>query len=61
MILDVLEGEVDIAVAPLTVLESRSRVVDFLLPVMEDFNTFIIRRESSFNWKIFFKELLSDF
>ena len=55
LIKDVIDDVADIAAAPLTVLESRSAVVDFLLPVQSDYNTFIIRKHSSYSWDLFFK------
>ena len=55
LIKDLIDDVADIASAPLTVLKSRSLVVDFLLPVQSDSNTFIIRKHSSYSWDLFFK------
>ena len=55
LIKDLIDDVADIAAAPLTVMKSRSYFVDFLLPVQSDSNTFIMRKDSSFSWDIFFK------
>ena len=54
LIKDLIDDAADIAAAPLTVLKSRSLVVEFLLPVETDSNTFIVQKHFSYSWDIFF-------
>ena len=49
IIKDILDDAADVGFAPLTVLYTRSKVVDFLLPLYSDKGTFIISRKSSIN------------
>ena len=55
LIKDLIDDVTDIAAAPLTVLKSRSLVVDFLLPLQADSNTFIIRKHSTYSLDLFFR------
>ena len=46
---DILDGDVDVGFAPLTVLHERAEAVDFLIPIHSDKSTFVVSQELSFN------------
>ena len=50
---DLMDDEADIAPASLAILETRSSVVDFLLPFYRTSATFVIKTELPLPWRIF--------
>ena len=55
-----MDGVADLAVASLSITESRSQVVDFMIPFEEEENSFFVTTNSTFSWTTFLLPFLEE-